>query len=129
MVVVRVRDDHGVEVAGLEGEAAVGAVRVEAVRIKQPAVQQDSAVFDLQQMGASRDLTGGPMKRNANVHPPARAFDRGLDPREPLHIPCKRLAGPATSDPGFIGPASLVGPVEQSRSRGFPLVFADSMMP
>src|SRR4051794_33250402 len=67
MIVVCVGDDHGVEIAGLEGEASVLALGIEPVGIKQAAIKQDPVSIDLQQMGTSRDLPGGPVKRDAQT--------------------------------------------------------------
>ena len=61
---------------------------------------------DLQQMGAARDLPGRAVERDSQ--PTILLQERptvASTPRDaPSHVPCKRLAGPATSDPGFIEP-------------------------
>ena len=51
VVVVGVRNDHRIERTGVEREVTVGAVRIESVRVKQPAVEQQTCRSNLQQMG------------------------------------------------------------------------------
>ena len=76
MVVVGMRDDHRVEVARLEREPAVGAVGVDPVGVKQPAVEQDPVAADLQQVGAARDLAGRAVERDSQtIVLPLRATD------------------------------------------------------
>ena len=52
-------------VAGVERELAVGAVGIDPIRVKQPAVEQDPLGTDLQQMGAARDLPGRAVERDS----------------------------------------------------------------
>ena len=76
VVVVGVRDDHRVEVAGVERELAVRAVRVHPVGVEQAAIEQDPRPADLHQVGAARHLLRRAMERDAQpiilppVHPP-----------------------------------------------------------
>ena len=65
VVVVGVRDDHRVQLAGVERELAVGALGIDSFRIKQPAIEQDPLGTDLQQVGAARDLSGRAVKRDS----------------------------------------------------------------
>ena len=51
VIVVGVRDNHRVERAGVERELAVGAVGIDPIGIKQPAVEQDPPGVDLQADG------------------------------------------------------------------------------
>ena len=50
---------------GSKRELAVGAVGIDSIGIKQPAVEQDPRGIDLQQMSAARDLPGRAMERDS----------------------------------------------------------------
>ncbi len=65
VVVVGVRDDHRIQLAGIERQLAVGALGMDAFRIKQPAIEQDPRRADLQKVGAARDLPGRTVKRDS----------------------------------------------------------------
>ena len=51
--------------AGVERELAVGAVGIDPIRVKQPAVEQKSCRANLQEMGAARDLPGRAVERDS----------------------------------------------------------------
>ena len=86
VVVMGVGDDHRVERPGVERELAVGAVGINPIGIKQPAVEQDPPGIDLQQMGAARDLSGRAMERDSQPkYLPTIDSCPAQRPRHPVH--------------------------------------------
>src|SRR5690606_12186182 len=59
---VRVREDDGVQAAGIKGEAAVADKRLFPRALVQPAVEQYTPAVDLQKVLRSRDCLGGAVK-------------------------------------------------------------------
>ena len=67
VVVVGVRDNHGVELAGVERELTIGAVGIGPIGVKEPVVEQDPVSVDLQQVGRARHLPGRAMERDTQT--------------------------------------------------------------
>ena len=65
VVVVGMRDDHRIERAGVKLEPTVRPVGIDAIRVKQPTIEQNPPRIDLQKMGTARDLPGRAVERDS----------------------------------------------------------------
>ena len=65
VVVVGVRNHDRVERSGIEWEDAIGARRIDSIRIEQTTVEQNTMRTDLQKMSTSRNLPGCSVKRDS----------------------------------------------------------------
>ena len=113
VVVMGVRDDHRVERAGVERELAVGAVGIDPIGVKQPAVEQNPPGADLQQMSAARDLPGRAVERDSQPSY-LPTIDRAPAQR-PRQAPCRGNAIAFARGQSSLCPSGLTQPRWTSR--------------